>query len=100
MTEMNRIGDVKETELTADDVVEKTVAELVGDLSSDGDTVLISRGGESRIPLAEDVLEDSDHITLIGRKEAVRDAIFYCHQSDLIFIYRLSMFHFGLLFSL
>ena len=79
MTEMDRIGDVQEIELTADDLVGKTVAELGRELSEDCYIALISRDGEGQVPHAQDVLEDGDHITLIGRKEAVRDAIDYCH---------------------
>ncbi|WP_423751734.1 cation:proton antiporter [Salinirarus marinus] len=80
MTEMDRIGDVQEIELTAGEAVGKTVAELGDELSDECYVALISRGGESRIPHADDVLEAGDHVTLIGRKEAVRDAISYCQS--------------------
>jgi len=57
MTEMDRIGDVQEIELTADDVVGKTVAELGEEFSDDCYIALISRDGDSRVPHAEDILE-------------------------------------------
>lgn len=79
MTEMDRIGDVQEIELTADDVVGKTVAELGEEFSDDCYIALISRDGDSRVPHAEDILEKDDHVTLIGRKKAVRSAIAHCH---------------------
>jgi Trk K+ transport system NAD-binding subunit len=56
-----------------------TVAELGEELSDDCYIALVSREGEGRVPHAENVLEDGDHITLIGRKDAVRNAVAYCH---------------------
>ncbi|MEF8857202.1 MAG: cation:proton antiporter [Haloplanus sp.] len=79
MTEMDRIGDVQEIELTSDAVVGKTVAELGMQLDDGCYIALISRNGESQVPHADDVLETGDHVTFIGRKEAVRNAIDYCH---------------------
>ena len=79
MTEMDRIGDVQEIELTADDVVEKSVAELGAELPGNCHIALISRDGESRVPHDDDVLERGDHVTFIGEKDAVRAAIAHCH---------------------
>ena len=79
MTEMDRIGDVQEIEITADDIIGKSVAEFGKELSDDCYIALINREDESRVPRAGDVFEKGDHITFIGRKEAVRDAIAYCH---------------------
>ncbi len=81
MTEMDRIGDVQEIEVTADDVIGQTVGELGRELSEDCYIALINRDGESRVPRADDELQPGDHITLIGRKESVRDAIDHCHPS-------------------
>jgi NhaP-type Na+/H+ or K+/H+ antiporter len=79
MTEMDRIGDVQETELTADELVGKTVAELGGELPGNCYIALNSRDSESNVPHAEDVLERGDHVTVIGEKDAVRDAITHCN---------------------
>lgn len=78
MTEMDRIGDVQEIELTADELDGKTVAELGDELPGNCYIALISRDGESHVPHADDVLERGDHVTFIGEKDAVRDAIAHC----------------------
>ncbi|MEF8852763.1 MAG: cation:proton antiporter [Haloarculaceae archaeon] len=79
MTERDRLGDVQEIELTADDVAGKTVAELGQELAEGCYVALISRDGENLVPHADDVLEAGDHVTFIGRRDAVRDAIARCH---------------------
>jgi Trk K+ transport system NAD-binding subunit len=80
MTEMDRIGDVQEIELTSNDVAGRTVAEIGGELDDGCYIALISRNGESQVPHADDVLERGDHVTFIGKKEAVRDAIDHCQS--------------------
>ncbi|MBX0325100.1 cation:proton antiporter [Halomicroarcula sp. F13] len=80
MTEMDRIGDVQEIELTGEGIAGKTVADIGHELPDDCYIALINRDGESRVPHADDVLYDGDHITFIGQKGAVRDAIEYCTQ--------------------
>lgn len=79
MTEMDRSGDVQEIEVTAPRMIGKTVAELGEKLPEDCHLALISRGNKNRLPQEDDVLEEGDHITFIGRKEAVRTAIADCH---------------------
>jgi len=79
MTELDRTGDVQEIELTAGDVIGETVAELGEEIPEDCYIALIGRGGENRLPHPDDVLQEGDHLTFIGRKEAVRQAIDYCH---------------------
>ncbi|WP_246986203.1 cation:proton antiporter domain-containing protein [Halorientalis marina] len=78
MTERDRLGDVQEVELTAESVVGMSVAELGDELADGCYIALISRDGENRVPRAADVFEKGDHITFIGRTEAVRDAIARC----------------------
>jgi NhaP-type Na+/H+ or K+/H+ antiporter len=78
MTEMDRIGDVQEIEVTDDDVAGTTVAELGADLAGNCYIALISRDGESRVPHADDVLDRGDRVTFIGERDAVRDAIERC----------------------
>lgn len=43
-----------------------------------GHLALISRDGTSHLPHPDDRIESGDHLTLIGRREAVRDATEYC----------------------
>jgi NhaP-type Na+/H+ or K+/H+ antiporter len=81
MTERDRIGDVQEIEVTDERIAGKTVAELGDDLGEGCYIALISRNDENQVPHADATIEDGDHITFIGRRETVRDAIEYCHPS-------------------
>ncbi|PSP69007.1 potassium transporter [Halobacteriales archaeon QH_8_67_27] len=78
MTELDREGDVQEVEVTTDSIVDETVAELQDDLPDDCHLALITRDGNNRLPHPEDRIERGDHLTFIGRKAAVRDALDYC----------------------
>jgi len=78
MTELDRTGDVQEVEVESGDVVGRTVADLQADLPEDCHLALLSRDGSNRLPHADDVLERGDHLTFIGRKPAVREALEYC----------------------
>ena len=50
MTELGRTGDVQEIEVTADDLVGKTISDLDGWLPDGVLVALVSRDGESQIP--------------------------------------------------
>ncbi len=78
MTELDRSGDVQEVEVTADAVAGQTVSALASDLPDDCYVALISRGNSNRIPHSDDTVERGDHLTIIGRTDAVREAIDYC----------------------
>jgi NhaP-type Na+/H+ or K+/H+ antiporter/Trk K+ transport system NAD-binding subunit len=79
MTELGRSGDVQEIELTAQRLVGKSIAEL-DDYLPDGVLIaLVSREGESRIPEPEQTVRQGDHLTFVGRREAVHEAIEQCH---------------------
>jgi len=78
MTELDRDGDVQEIELTNETHAGKTVAELGGELPEASHIGLISREGENRIPHGDDVLRLGDRLTLIGRREAISEAMAYC----------------------
>jgi NhaP-type Na+/H+ or K+/H+ antiporter/Trk K+ transport system NAD-binding subunit len=80
MTEMDRIGDVQEIELTSSDLAGRTVAEIGGELDDGCYIALINRDGESQVPHADDVIERGDRVTFIGKKAAVRDAIDHCQS--------------------
>jgi NhaP-type Na+/H+ or K+/H+ antiporter len=77
MSELDRTGDVQEVEVTNEDQVGMTVSELTEDLPDDVHLALISRDSTNRLPEADDVIEKGDHLTFIGRKEAVLEAIEY-----------------------
>ena len=78
MKELDRDGDVQDVEVTARSHVGKTVAELVEGLPEGCHLALISRGGDNQLPHPDDAIEFGDHLTVIGRREAVREAIDYC----------------------
>jgi len=78
MTELGRAGDVQEVEVTTESIDGTTVADLMSDLPEDCHLALISRGDENLLPHPEDTIERGDHLTFIGRKEAVRRALEHC----------------------
>lgn len=78
MTELGRTGDVQEVEVTTDAIVGETVSELMTDLPEDCHLALLSRDESNQLPHPGDTIERGDHLTFIGRTEAVRQAIDYC----------------------
>jgi NhaP-type Na+/H+ or K+/H+ antiporter len=78
MRELDEEGDVQEIEVTSKEHAGKTVSELTDELLEGCHLALISRDGANRLPEPDDRIEMGDHLTFIGRREAVRDAIAYC----------------------
>ncbi|WP_327052382.1 cation:proton antiporter domain-containing protein [Halomicrococcus gelatinilyticus] len=78
MTELDRDGDVQEIEVSTEEHAGKTVTELSAELPEGCHIALISRDEDNRLPHPDDTIERGDHLTLIGRREAVRHAIEYC----------------------
>ena len=75
MTDIGRIGDVQELEVTNDDIIGKSVRE-VGPMLPDACLIaLITRDEETNVPEADDVIREGDKITLLGRKESVREGM-------------------------
>ena len=79
MTEIGRSGDVQEVEVTSDELVGLTIAELDEDLPGGVIIALVGRSGENKVPDADFTIQAGDHLTFLGRKEAVRDALNWCH---------------------
>ncbi|WP_128477133.1 cation:proton antiporter domain-containing protein [Halorussus pelagicus] len=79
MTELGRSGDVQEIEVTADDLVGKTISELDDELPNGVLIALVGRDGDSEVPSEDFTLQRGDHITLLGRTESVHQAINRCH---------------------
>ncbi|WP_227353390.1 cation:proton antiporter domain-containing protein [Haladaptatus salinisoli] len=79
MTELGRTGDVQEIEVTEPDLTGKTIAELDDELPGGVLIALVGRNGETQVPSEEFTLQKGDHVTFLGRREAVRDAIDLCH---------------------
>jgi len=81
MTEVGRNGDVQEIEVTADDMTGMTIRELDTEIPNGCLIALLSRDGDNQVPGPEDTLEEGDHITFLGRRESVREAIEICHPN-------------------
>ena len=79
MTELGRTGDVQEIEVTAESLVGKTIGDLDGALPDGVLIALVSRDGDSQIPESGLELRHGDHLTLVGRRDAVHEAIEQCH---------------------
>ncbi|NHN46795.1 potassium transporter [Halostella sp. JP-L12] len=82
MTELGRTGDVQEIEVTAEDLVGTTIEELDGELPNGVLIALVGRGGDNHVPDADFTLQHGDHITFLGRKDAVHEALARCHPHD------------------
>ncbi|MFB6077664.1 MAG: cation:proton antiporter [Halarchaeum sp.] len=82
MTEIGRSGDVQEIEVTAEDLVGRTIGELDEHLPNGCIIALVGRDGENSVPSEDFTLQAGDHLTFLGRKEAVREAIDRCHPAD------------------
>ncbi|PGF15715.1 potassium transporter [Natrinema sp. CBA1119] len=78
MSELGRSGDVQEVEITDESLIGKTVVDVGNELPGGVLIALVSRNGTNEVPSADVVLQEGDHITLIGRTEAVREAIEQC----------------------
>jgi NhaP-type Na+/H+ or K+/H+ antiporter/K+/H+ antiporter YhaU regulatory subunit KhtT len=79
MTELGRSGDVQEIKMTSDRHVGSTIRELDEFLPDGVLVALVSRDGNSEIPEPVTTLEHGDHLTFVGRREAVSSAIEQCH---------------------
>ena len=79
MTELGRSGDVQEIEVTAERLVGMTIGELDGDLPDGVLIALVSRDGDSQIPESDWTVQRGDHLTFVGRRDAVREALEQCH---------------------
>ena len=79
MTELGRSGDVQEIEVTAEKLVGRTIAEIDQDIPNEVLIALVARDGESTVPRGDFELEYGDHITILGRTDAVAEAIDRVH---------------------
>jgi Trk K+ transport system NAD-binding subunit len=82
---MSQIGDghdVQEIEVTASDLIGRTIREVNADIPDGCIVAVIGRGGDSHVPDADDKLEYGDHITFIGEEKAVRRAMKRFHPHD------------------
>ncbi|WP_232702994.1 cation:proton antiporter [Halobacterium wangiae] len=82
MTEIGRSGDVQEVEVTSEDLVGRTIEEVDGELPNGCIIALVGRDGDNQVPDADFTLQRGDHLTFLGRTEAVREALEWCHPHD------------------
>jgi NhaP-type Na+/H+ or K+/H+ antiporter len=82
MTEIGRSGDVQEVEVTSEELVGLTIDELDSDLPNGVIIALVGRDGDNHVPDGDFTLQEGDHLTFLGRKDAVRDALEWCHPES------------------
>ncbi len=83
MNELGRTGDVQEIEVTAGDLVGKSIAELNAEIP-DGCIVglLTHTDGKTEVPTGDHELRDGDRVTFIGQTDAVDRAVKRFHPHD------------------
>ncbi|QGA84268.1 cation:proton antiporter [Halomicrobium sp. LC1Hm] len=75
MTDIGHEGDVQEVEVCGGKFVGKPINE-VGSLLPEACLIaLVTRDGETKVPTADFVIEKGDMITLLGRRESVREGM-------------------------
>ena len=82
MTELGDSGDVQEVEVTDESLVDRTVAEINPDLPDGCMIALLTRDGENTVPSGDLTLELGDHLTVIGPRENVKDAVDWLHPGE------------------
>jgi len=65
-----------------EDLVGRTIDELDEDLPAGVIIALVGRDGDNQVPDADFTLQDGDHLTFLGRKDAVREALEWCHPEN------------------
>ncbi|RBI60120.1 potassium transporter [halophilic archaeon] len=79
MTELGRTGDVQEIKVTAESLIGKSISDLDQNLPDGVLIALVSRDGDSQIPEPDLTLQRGDHLTFVGRRDAVHEALEQCH---------------------
>jgi len=77
MTDIGETGDVQQVEVTNEELVGKSVRE-VGPMLPDGCLIAVLSDGDSEsvaVPSADTVVDRGDHVTLLGRRDAVREGM-------------------------
>ena len=82
MTELGRSGDVQEVEVTAEGLVGRTIDGIDDEIPNGCLIAMVSRDGENQVPEGDFEIRRGDHLTFLGRTEAVREAIEWCHPEE------------------
>jgi len=77
MTDIGRSGDVQEVEVQNPELIGKPISEVGPMLPEACLVALVSGEGHenAEVPMADYVLQDGDMLTLLGRRESVRDGM-------------------------
>jgi Trk K+ transport system NAD-binding subunit len=82
MGEIGQSGDVQEVELTADELIGRTIEEISDELPSGVLVALVARDGDTRVPTDDFTVEYGDRVTIIGEREVVREAMSFVNPDD------------------
>ncbi len=83
MNELGRTGDVQEIEVTAEDLVNKTIAEVNAEIPEGCIVGLLTHtDGKTEVPTGNHKLRDGDRVTFIGQVDAVEQAVKRFHPHD------------------
>lgn len=82
MGEIGRSGDVQEIEVTSEELVGRTIREIGPELPGGCLVALVARNGTIEVPDADYTLQKGDRLTILGRREAVREAMTFCHPEE------------------
>ncbi|SEO93107.1 NhaP-type Na+/H+ or K+/H+ antiporter [Halogranum amylolyticum] len=82
MGEIGRSGDVQEIEVTSEELVGRTIREIGPELPGGCLVALVAHDDTIEVPDADYALQPGDRITLLGRRDAVRDAMQFCHPKS------------------
>ncbi|MFW5937356.1 MAG: cation:proton antiporter [Halanaeroarchaeum sp.] len=74
MTEIGRSGDVQEAEIDSE-FAGMTIVELDHELPNGVLIALVSRGDDNKMPEPDFTLEEGDHLTFVGNRDAVHEAL-------------------------
>ncbi|MFC7075008.1 cation:proton antiporter domain-containing protein [Haloarcula halophila] len=77
MTDVGRSGDVQEVEVKNEELIGKSVREI-GPMLPDACLIALVSGKDyedAQVPTADYVLQEGDMVTLLGRRESVRDGM-------------------------
>ena len=79
MGELGRTGDVQEIDITSEELAGETMGDLGRELPEACLIALVCREDEPTVPTAEFTLQRGDRLTIIGQRDAVREAMSYVH---------------------
>jgi NhaP-type Na+/H+ or K+/H+ antiporter len=82
MTSLGEAGDVQEVELQREELIGRPIREVGPELPGGCLIALVTRNGETRVPGADFTLQEGDHVTILGDRDGVREAMDFCRGAD------------------